>query len=223
MKDFEAGYVFHALFLYHWRKMDNKVWDFDSWAKSYDVSVRDGNWIHESYDQTLELVTSKVVERVKWRNQSMLDIGAGTGNLESLLTGCQGLSITAIEPSASMREKFSQKHPTLKVLPGNIPDGLPEFEEKFDIITSTYVVHHVPFDQLEKMIKSLCDILNNDGLVIIIDPMFESAQFRDEHIEQLKRNGCNELAEEIEDEFFTLLLRLEPVLRNSALKSKPAG
>lgn len=183
--------------------MDNKHWDFDTWAESYDVSVRDGNWIHENYDQALATVAGKVVERVKWRNQSMmLDIGAGTGNLESSLTGCEGLSITAIEPSALMREKFLAKHPNIKVLDGCIPDGLPQFGKKFDIITSTYVVHHVPFDQLEKLIETLCGILNDDGQIIIVDPMFESAQLREGHVAQLKSKGCDELAEEIEDEFF---------------------
>lgn len=194
--------------------MDKKFWDFDSWAKSYDVSVRDGNWIHENYDQALRLVAQRVVERVKWRSQSMLDIGAGTGNLESLLVDCNGLSITAVEPSASMREKFSAKHPNIGVFDGCIPDKLPIIDNKFDIITLTYVIHHVPFDQLKKLAETLCNIANDDAQIIIVDPMFESAQFREEHVAKLKTKGHNELAEEIEDEFFHSVAEFKTCFEN---------
>lgn len=189
--------------------MENKTWDFDSWAASYDSSVRDGNWIHENYDHALGLVADEVVERVKSRNQSMLDIGAGTGNLESLLVGLAGLDITAVEPSVKMREIFKRKLPGIKLLEGSIPDNLPCFDSKFDIITSTYVIHHVPFDELEKLIDKLCSFAADDSQIIIVDPMFETAQFREHHVAHLKDMGLTELADDIEDEYFHSVAELE--------------
>lgn len=192
----------HTLFLYHKGDMEKNNWNFDSWAECYDRSVRDSNWIHENYDHALKLVANKVVDMVKWRSQSMLDIGAGTGNLETLLAGIDNLTITAVEPSAIMREKFKEKHKNITILDGMLPDKLPEFGTKFDVITSTYVIHHVLFDKLENMIDKLCSLISQDGQVIIVDPMFESGEFRENHVQGLKTKGLTDLADEIEDEYF---------------------
>jgi SAM-dependent methyltransferase len=200
--------------------MENKNWNFDSWAESYDRSVRDGNWIHENYDQALKLVAGKVVDRVKSRSQSMLDIGAGTGNLESLLTDLENLTITAIEPSAAMREKFKEKHRNIELLDGMLPDKLPKFSTKFDIITSTYVIHHVPFDKIENMMDRLCLQVANDGQILIVDPMFESKEFRENHVLDLRKNGYNDMSDEIEDEYFHSIDHLKRCFERNGFEFK---
>lgn len=182
--------------------MDNKTWDFDRWAQNYDESVKDGNWIHDGYQKALELVSLRVADRVKWRNQSMLDIGAGTGNLESLLSGFANLEITAVEPSPIMRERFKEKHGNINIYNGKLPNSLPDFGRKFDIITSTYVLHHVDYTELEKMIAILDSMVDSAGEIIVIDPMFESESFRLAHVRDLREKGFDDLADEIEDEYF---------------------
>ena len=112
-----------------------------------------------------------------------------------------------------MREKFREKHPQIKLVDGCVPDKLPQFDEKFDIIASTYVIHHVPFDQLEKLIEIFRSNLTHDGQIIIVDPMFETASFRESHVADLRNKGFLELAEEIKDEFFHSVAELKACFR----------
>ncbi len=177
--------------------MDYEV--FDKWAETYDRSIS-GDWIHDRYDQVLGFMGDTVKEIVDNKRIRLLDIGAGTGNLISKLQDIN-IEINTIEPSIGMREKLLQKCPNVNIIDGELPE-LPIFEEKFDCIVSSYVIHHVDHQKSGLMIDRICKNLKPDGLALLADVMFESKKLFDDHISDLRREGLTERIEEILDEPF---------------------
>lgn len=172
---------------------------FDKWSETYDQSVS-GDWIHDRYDQVLGFMVNAVKEISENKRIRLLDIGAGTGTLLSKLGG-MNVEINAVEPSMGMQAKLLQKCPNVKIVDGELPE-LPIFEEKYDCIVSSYVIHHVDHDKSGIMIDSICRNLKPGGLILLADVMFESEKHFDDHIADLRRKDYSERIEEILDEPF---------------------
>ena len=150
-----------------------KSWDFDKWSENYDETVLDENWIHDGYTEVIEQVSKIITDFEKNKNIKFLDIGAGTGNLISKLQGHTNFEFYAIEPSTGMREKLLEKCGNVKIIGGMLPD-LPEPETKFDVIVSTYAIHHVEHEKSRQMVYNICKYANENCMVIFADVMFEN-------------------------------------------------
>lgn len=178
-----------------------KDWDFDSWAETYDKSVQENDWIHENYLKNLNLLVQEINHIATYRRISLLDVGAGTGNLIRLLMANPNIEFLAIEPSKEMRAKFQMKCPNVEIINGCLPD-LPVLDIKFDVIVSSYVIHHVEHEKSLTMIKNFKRLLNPNGMILIIDIMFESKTSFDLEINRLKQQGLEDRVEEMLDEYF---------------------
>ena len=71
----------------------------------------------------------------------VLDVGAGTGGLASVLTDT-GRWVTAAEPDASMRAVAELRHPGLSPVDASLP-ALPFADARFDAVTANFVLNHV--------------------------------------------------------------------------------
>jgi ubiquinone/menaquinone biosynthesis C-methylase UbiE len=130
----------------------NKDWDFDSWASSYDESVRENDWIHENYSDNINLLFSEIDILAKDKKINLLDIGAGTGNLISKLINYHNVDILAIEPSKNMRDIFQKKCQSVEIIDAKLP-VLPNINKKFDVIVASYVIHHVEHEKASLKMK----------------------------------------------------------------------
>lgn len=97
--------------------------------------------------------------------KTLLDVGAGTGDF--LITAKNNKWICdGVEPSASAREKATQKGLELFSSLETLPD------KKYNVITLWHVLEHLP--NLDEQIKTLESKLTEDGTLIIAVPNFNS-------------------------------------------------
>ena len=104
-----------------------------------------------------------------------MDIGFGTGILAKKLYD-DGYNIYGIDFSNEMLKKAKQKMPNAELLQFDFTDGLPkEFEQKqFDVILSTYAIHHIDDEAKKLYILKLLKSLNPKGILIFGDVAFET-------------------------------------------------
>lgn len=111
----------------------------------------------------------------------VLVVGAGGGReIEELRNSRAVGSITAIDPSARNLETARGASPRVRFIVGTA-DDLPD-AERFDIVTSLLVMHHLPDDGSKlAYLKSLRERLTPGGQLIHADVCFDkSAEFHNQ-------------------------------------------
>ncbi|PCH77758.1 MAG: methyltransferase [Flavobacteriaceae bacterium] len=114
----------------------------------------------------------KSIKSFKSEAKNLLDIGCGTGEF---LLSCQldGWNVVGVEPN------LDAKTITISKIDANnlVYDSLEscekgEINKKFDVITMWHVLEHVP--NLEETIKTLSNLLSENGVLLIAVPNFKS-------------------------------------------------
>ena len=156
--------------------MQNKKWDFNQydWIQNYDERMR--NTKHLRYDETL----SRVLKKASIKDGDLvLDIGTGTGNLavKFLERGCE---VIGLDPSAKLLKIAERKVEEWK---GRFQIRLcedpflqiPFPEQTFNVVASTFSIHHISDDAKRLSIREMKRVLKLNGQVIIGDVMFKDA------------------------------------------------
>lgn len=140
--------------------------DAEWYAKHHSVELM--RWI---YKPILEMI-----QAMDKREGRFLEIGAGPGHLAGLmLETFPEIRLTAVDISADMAN-IARKHFQSKKMEeqidyriGDAGDDrfVAEFEEKFDVIYSTFSLHH--WKDPQKMFDNLLQLLKDDGLIIVYD------------------------------------------------------
>jgi putative AdoMet-dependent methyltransferase len=178
---------------------------FEDWAEQYDSSVyghdEEYKEVFANYEDILQSTADAAFGNV-------LEFGVGTGNLTTKLLE-RGLNVYGIEPSKPMRDLAFEKL-------GNdvsIEDGdflnFPLPEKQIDSIVSTYAFHHLTDKEKEEAVAKYGKFLQPGGKIIFADTMFENEKAFADTIEQAKQRGFNNLAEDLQREYYTTI----PVLR----------
>ena len=149
---------------------------FDLWSDNYDSQVEISDEENVYPFAGYKKVLGTVYEKVRKQNpKNILDIGFGTGILAKKLYD-DGYNIYGIDFSNEMLKKAKQKMPNAELLQFDFTDGLPkEFEQKqFDVILSTYAIHHIDDEAKKLYILKLLKSLNPKGILIFGDVVFET-------------------------------------------------
>lgn len=149
---------------------------FDLWSDNYDTQVEISDEENVYPFAGYKKVLGTVYEKVRKQNpKNILDIGFGTGILAKKLYD-DGYNIYGIDFSNEMLKKAKQKMPNAELLQFDFTDGLPkEFEQKqFDVILSTYAIHHIDDEAKKLYILKLLKSLNPKGILIFGDVAFET-------------------------------------------------
>ncbi|WP_214846984.1 class I SAM-dependent methyltransferase [Exiguobacterium sp. s193] len=177
---------------------------FTEWASSYDDTVtgQDPEYkeVFRRYDEILETVAEKAISPVA-------EFGAGTGNLTQRLLA-RHEQVLAIEPSPEMREILINKIPTLPVQDGHFLSFEAEDSKSF---VSTYAFHHLTDEEKGTAVDLMATILPADGKIVYADTMFVSEAARLETIAEAKTQGFDNLAEDLEREFYPLIPVMEQI------------
>jgi putative AdoMet-dependent methyltransferase len=143
------------------------AFNHDVEADGYDTDVADeSNPIRAGYDATLGWVVSRAVVGPQ---DSVVDLGSGTGNLAVRLPSCRQL--VCVDVSARMLELAGPKVGGRAELVQ--ADLLEWFErpDNYDAIVSTYAIHHLTPDERETLIAAAASRLNEGGRFVVGDLM----------------------------------------------------
>ena len=179
----------------HWKDK----WDFDSWARTYDNSIKNEIGIlkfYRKYDELLDTVFSQSLEG-KGYNSKILEIGVGTGNLARRYLE-KDYNIIGIDQSREMLNVAKEKYPNLKLRLGDFLN-IPYENNEFHVIVSTYAFHHLNEEEKRISIKEMLRVLKYNGRIVIGDLMFESKITK----ENMMKDFTKDQIEEIEDEYYS--------------------
>jgi len=136
-------------------------------------------------------------------DRTILDLGAGTGNLTKRLHDYN--KIVCVDVSEQMTSIGKVKLPDSENIEWVQADLLEYFDQPvgaFDAIVSTYAIHHLTKFEKEALFKYSYESLNTKGIAVFGDLMFENAVERERILDEYRNNDQGELADDIEDEFF---------------------
>jgi SAM-dependent methyltransferase len=112
----------------------------------------------------------------------VLEVGSGTGgNLELLKTFG---SVDAVEPNAMARE-LAARSEGVRLHDGGLPDQMPDFPDRFDLIAAFDVIEHVEADAAS--IRTLAGLLRPEGLLAVTVPAFSALWSRHDERHHHKR------------------------------------
>jgi putative AdoMet-dependent methyltransferase len=182
--------------------------EFDEWAQTYDRSITSDRFPFQGYENLLDMIVALANAKP---GMSVLDLGAGTGNL-ALCFAALGCDLWCSDFSPSMLEKARQKLPTAHFVLHDLRSGWPlEIDRSFDRIVSAYVFHHFELEEKVRIIHSLVkDRLVPDGQLIIGDIAFQNAAAQE--------NMKIFTGDQWEDEFYWLANKSLAALANANLR-----
>ncbi|MDD3225702.1 MAG: MerR family transcriptional regulator [Clostridium sp.] len=188
-------------------------WDFDSWAKNYDSSVK-GNLdddlnLFEKYDFILQSAANIIIKN---NAKNVIDIGCGTGNLYGKLNNDSVVKFIGVDQSVEMLIEAKKKYPHMNLRLGNFLDE-PFIENEFDVVISTFAFHHLNSLEKKRAIDIMFRYLKPKGRIIIADLMFLNAEERIKQKEYLIKKGRKNLWDIIEDEYYTNIEQLDKYVK----------
>ncbi|WP_432406346.1 methyltransferase domain-containing protein [Wukongibacter sp. M2B1] len=175
-------------------------WNFDSWANTYDNSVKrniGSTKIYKKYEEVLENVYRLGTKNTPI-NAKILDIGVGTGNLSKKFLENGYNNIIGLDQSREMLNVAKSKFPNLKLRLGEFLK-IPFENNVFDLIVSTYAFHHLNEEEKSVAIREMLRVLKENGKIVIGDLMFRNEMTKKE----IYRNFSKEQISEIEDEYYS--------------------
>ncbi len=142
------------------------------------------------------------LDRVLQFRQGMkvLDVGAGSGALSSILLRMPGLEITAMEPAPAMLARLTNKSrlsgiETVEGFCDAIDDRRHFNQARFDVIVSRQLANGL-FDPLTAF-RNWHDWLSPDGAVVVIDGLYARAAWTgiwQEEVDVLPLSACQSTA-----------------------------
>ena len=151
---------------------------FDLWADGYDKTVglsdEEQSYPFAGYKGVLARIYQLVMAK---EDAKILDIGFGTGTLTKRLYE-QGCEVWGQDFSSRMIELASAKMPNAHFFQGDFSQGLvePLLQNSYDFIIATYSLHHLTDEAKISFIRTLTDLLNENGVILIGDVAFENRQ-----------------------------------------------
>lgn len=155
---------------------------FDTRADTYDH--------HMLVDLALDEFYEEIASCVQTDNSvfKLLDVGCGTGiELERLFNKHPNMSVTGIDLSPEMLNQLQAKYPdkNIKLICGSYFDV--PFGNEFEVILSTYSLHHWNEAEKLKIYKKCFDALIDNGIFINGDYTCKTAEQEQNYQSELVR------------------------------------
>ena len=145
--------------------MNNRV-DFDEYVDNYETLLEDQlSFFSEERDYFSKYKVDLLSGLLSSTPKSVLDFGCGIGlSLPHLKTCFEQSSLFATDLSRGSLGYVREKYPYVKALYDEELDGY-----QFDLIFVAGVIHHVPLEQRERVIRRLANRLNDGGMLVIFE------------------------------------------------------
>lgn len=181
---------------------------FEDWADFYDNSVTGHDLEYKAVFDRYELILSEVAKRAFGH---VIEFGPGTGNLTEKLLN-RGLTVTAFEPSSSMRKKALEKlGDRAEIKEGDFQSFVRE--KDVQTIVSTYAFHHLTDEEKAEVIAAYGKLLQPGGKIVFADTMYESVEAYNQAIVKAREQNFHNLAEDLEREYYTTIPVLTTIMK----------
>ena len=151
-------------------------WNFDLMAVDYvNRYLKEDTAYLKSINLTAGILKNMVA------GKSVLDVGGGTCNL--WLDFPEDTRLSVIDKSLQMIFAAKENIPWANYILDDILLIDRSKFDKYDIVVSTFTLHHISYEQQEKAIKNMIDLCRGNGTVLIVDRSFGS-QSEKEKIEK---------------------------------------
>lgn len=144
--------------------LDANIEEHKKEAQYYDIIHTE---IFNTCEQNRILNSLKKITDNRDKNANILDIGCGTGNITKKLINFGFKNITCLDISKEMLDELKKavQFDSKCFINSDIDSFLENNKEKFDIITISSVVHHLP--DYEATINNILELLNANGILYI--------------------------------------------------------
>ncbi|MCS1350130.1 class I SAM-dependent methyltransferase [Mechercharimyces sp. CAU 1602] len=189
---------------------------FEDWAEKYDQEISGGNPQYEEVFAGYATILETVVDSLEApRGGTVMEIGVGTGNLSQVILN-KGFQVIGVEPSTQMQKLAAQKVPAMDLRAGHfldLPDTTP-----LDGIVSTYAFHHLTDEEKDDSIRQMAERLKPNAKIVFADTAFRDEAHYLEMVAEARANGFNDLADDLEREYYPVLPRLEQSFERAGLR-----
>ena len=171
---------------------------FDEWSV-YD-QVLDQNYMH--HDEIFRDVERVLADRFDGRFFTLLDLGCGSArHIARALTRRSIIRYVGYDLSdvalAHARRNLASSGCPVELRQGDLLEGLRASGEKFDVIFTSFALHHFAAAEKELFFSSAQERLNGDGILLLIDTMREEEEERPVYLDRYcawLRSKCETLS-----------------------------
>ena len=157
-------------------------WNFDLMAVDYvNRFLKEDTAYLSSIDRTARLLKDMTSGR------SILDIGGGTCNL--WLDFPEDTQLTVVDKSLQMIFAAKQNIPWANYILDDIRYIDKNRLGKFDIVVSTFTLHHISYEHHEKVIKNMVDLCGGNGKILVVDRSFHNREEKEKKEKELSDAG----------------------------------
>jgi 2-polyprenyl-3-methyl-5-hydroxy-6-metoxy-1,4-benzoquinol methylase len=115
--------------------------------------------------------------------ETVLDVACGTGTLAILAKQRVGESgrVRAIDASVEMISRARKKARRANVdvaFENAFAEALPFADKTFDVVTSTFLLRHLPPEARDRTVREMCRVVKPDGRLLLVDTRPTPAQLR---------------------------------------------
>jgi SAM-dependent methyltransferase len=144
-------------------------------------------------------------------------MGGGTCNL--WLDFPEDTRLTVIDKSLQMIFAAKENIPWANFMLDDILTLEKKELGKFDIVVSTFTLHHISYDQQEKAIKNMIDLCRDGGRILIVDRSFHDQAEKEKRENELEDAGNMRFLEIIRSEFYLISDQVMKYIRYMGLQA----
>jgi ubiquinone/menaquinone biosynthesis C-methylase UbiE len=149
-----------------------------NWARRYDLLV---GFLTRGRERKFR---QKIADLAQLRpGEAVLDVGCGTGSLALVARQRVGATgrVSGIDPAPQMisraRHKAARRGLTIDFQVGVI-EQLPFADQSFDVVLSTFMMHHLPGDLKRRGLAEIARVLKPGGRVFVLDVNDTAGQWK---------------------------------------------
>jgi putative AdoMet-dependent methyltransferase len=170
----------------------------DQVAEKYDDLVH-RNLAHDIRENYFGILDRVVALLCLSPGARVLDVGIGTGLLAERMP--DGIELHGIDVYSKMLDQIKIKGLPAIVQVGHFLD-IPYGSDSFDVIVSTFALHHVPQPYHMAAFKELDRVLRPKGVLLVADFMTENRVQRAELVERFELEKRTDMLLEMDEEHF---------------------
>lgn len=144
------------------------LWNHPAWSSPYPNLDEEARWIKISEQLNRYKIEYGRNRQIPFR---ILDVGCGRGWLSRFLNDYG--EYTGIEPVAGATEIARKHFPNKNFIAGYTSDLIKASVERFDIIVSTEVIEHVPYESQLAFLNDIYELLLDGGILVLTTPRKE--------------------------------------------------